>query len=191
MLLVMFATLSPAGRGGEGMKSTSFCSGGSEESRKGGADAASVWSNTSTTNLESTSTAVGQQLQFVGSSSSSLLLRRLLIVLVSISRAVGQPLPPCLPTSRRKVLFLLLRRFSSFETACSLCYTPSGNVPGGTAVGRTRKLWHGRGGEGARRCPGPDCFLYSCPRVFFVLFKGLVVISLSLGAPFYLYCHRR
>jgi hypothetical protein len=68
-----------------------------------------------------------------------------------------------------------MRRSFSSKVACSRCSTPSGFVPGSTAVGRT---WQRRvcGGEGAKRRPGPDwIFFTSCSRVFYAKSQGYVV----------------
>ena len=157
------------------------------------AGAAFNWSDISTASMPSTMQAEGQPLHLFGSFSSTTFQWRE-ATQSPRSMAVGQPLPPCSPRCWRRALILQAvvptRRSSGSETACSRCSTPSGVVPGGGAVDRTRRRC-GCGGEGARRDPGPDCFLAVSSRVFFAICQGQVVIPFFYEALSVIVLHRR
>lgn len=146
-----------------------------------GAGAAHCKSKISRAGSLSTNSAEGQPLH-PSRSFSSTTHRRQGSVQSPKSMVVGKLLPPCTSCCWRKVFFLQamvpIRRFFSSKTAWSHFPTPSGNVPGGGAVGRAR-MCDGCGGEGAGETPGPDCVFVFCPTDFLVTLQGLVVF------PFY------
>jgi len=167
----------PAGRGGEGRGCASLPGVGSGGCGCGDVDAASDWSDTSSTSLPSTTKAVGQLLLASGSSSSTEICRRSDVVQLSILMAVGQPLPPRPLLSWRWVFFLQDRRSSGSKAVRSRSSIPSGSVPGGGVVGR---LWMcASGGEGARRRPVLDCFSIFRFRVVCAISKDQLAVLFS------------
>lgn len=162
-----------AGRGGEERRSFSFLCCGSGSCWRDVADVVSLAGDISMVE-PSIISAEGQPPAISGSYPSAALAFQL-----SNLKADGQPLPPCLPFNRRKVIYLQaskpMRRPSGAKTACSRCFTPSGVVPGGEAVGRA---WSRRchGGDGAGRRPVLDCFSIFRFRVCFVICQDLVVM---------------
>jgi hypothetical protein len=117
------AALPLASHGGEGMENGSHAHCKAEDLRKDGTDATPIGGKILMALSSSTSKVVGQLPQFKGSSSSTAL-RWLTTVLVPKSRVVGQPLPPCSPVCRRKVIPLQayepMWRPSGFDVVCSL-----------------------------------------------------------------------
>jgi hypothetical protein len=67
-----------------------------------------------------------------------------------------------------------------FITICSCCSSPSGHVPGGTAVDRVLKIFQDLGEAGAGGRPGLDRVFHFASRVFSAISKDLIVISFYL-----------
>jgi hypothetical protein len=145
----------------------------------GDADAASARSNISTASLSLSTSAEGLLLLVSGSSSSAAPRRRLEAAELPSFEVVGQPLPPCSPLGRQKVIFFYalmpIWRFFCSKAVRSRCSTPSGLVPGGELVCHTW-LCCRCGGDGARRSPLLDCFCNLSLRVFTANILGLAII---------------